>query len=142
MNTWFLCFEISLFAAWKQLSKAVYVARHMELRIAIKDGLLDLTPPRNRRRIMKMVVSCGRPIALLGVGRREVRRFLIPCTRAWPPYARTRCQSSPQRTSPRYSACSRAPCAPQGSRFSEVPPPPLFHFSHAEAALSMALAVA
>jgi aromatic ring hydroxylase len=26
---------------WKQFNKAVYAARHMELRIAIKDGLLD-----------------------------------------------------------------------------------------------------
>jgi len=99
----------------------------MELRIAIKDGLLDLTPPGNRRRIMKVMACYSRSIALLGVGRREVRQVLIPCARAWPPYARARCQSSAQRTSQWYSACSRAPERPR-----RTPPggvganPPLF----------------
>jgi len=99
----------------------------MELRIVIRDGLLDLTPPRNRRRIMKVMASYGRPTALLGVGRREVRRVLMPCARAWPPYARTRCQPSARRILPRCSACSRAPERPR-----RTPPggvganPPLF----------------
>jgi aromatic ring hydroxylase len=38
---------------WKQFNKAVYAARHMELRIAIKDGLLDA----KTHRIMKWITS-------------------------------------------------------------------------------------
>jgi aromatic ring hydroxylase len=44
---------IPLFAVWKQFNKAVYATRHMELRIAIRDGLLD----QKTHRVMKMMAS-------------------------------------------------------------------------------------